>query len=715
MKDDYQKRILAGTLAVVVTVASPVMAFAGAAPDGKTDAANMAQEMDLSDEWEVWKTEWAEGVSSDWTQISLTPGGDESQLNFAWYSTGSAVPKLVIGEGRSMKNVETYTAVQTQATQAKDGTQYYSNKVTAKGLKPDTVYYYKYEKPDGTWTKAEKYRTGDGKDFSFIYVGDPQIGSSNEAKAKKPEDINDNFYTAQFESVRSDAFNWDTTLNQAMEMSGNQARFVLSAGDQIQTNARKVKDYTVSEMEYAGYLSPDILKSIPVATTVGNHDADNPNYVYHFNRPNVSELGTNDIVEGDYYFTYGPALFIMLNTQDTNAAEHKQFIEQAVKAEPDCRWRIVTLHQDIYGSAEHSNEPEITNLRYSLVPYFEANDIDVVLTGHDHAYSRSQILKGGAKTTEYTDDEFSEQLDKDLDVGEDESTRFTAPGNIQSDTTDPVEKKYLDYLEAVMDKNAVEQVTKEGETVVNPEGILYMTANSSSGSKYYDLVPRMQTYIAERWQEDVPTYSIIDITDKTFTINTYRTDNDEKIDETFTILKTEKSQDTKPEAKTDINAAAAAAVKNQVYTGKTITPKVKLTCQGKTLVQGTDYTVVYKNNKNTGLAEATVTGTGAYTGTRTITFKIVPKKAMLKSVKAAGKQAVQVKLKKSAGKVSGYQITYSVNRKFGKANSINTKKLNKKIKSLKKTTYYVKVRAYTVIQGKKVFGAYSKPTKVRVK
>lgn len=715
MKYNWKKQILSGTLAVAVTVSSPVMAFAGAAPDGKTDAAKMSQEMNLSDEWETWKTEWAEGVSTDWKQISLTPGSDESELNFAWYSTGNAVPKLVIGEGRSMKNAVTYTAAQTEATQAKDGTQYYSNKVTAKELKPDTVYYYKYEKSDGTWTKAVKYRTGKGEDFSFIYVGDPQIGSSNEAKAKKPEDINDSFYTAQFESVRSDTFNWETTLNQAMEMSGNQARFVLSAGDQIQTNAKKVKDNTVSEMEYAGYLSPDILKSLPVATTVGNHDADNPNYVYHFNRPNVSELGTNGVVEGDYYFTYGSALFIMLNTQDTNVAEHKQFIEQAVKAEPDCKWRIVTLHQDIYGSAEHSNEPEITNLRYSLVPYFEANDIDVVLTGHDHAYSRSQILKGGVKTTEYTDDEFDEQLEKDLEVGEDESTRYTAPGNIKNDTTDPAEKAYIDYLYQVMDEDAVEQVQKDGETVVNPEGILYMTANSSSGSKYYDLVPRMQTYIAARWQEDVPTYSVIHITDETFTINTYRTDNDEKIDETFTIVKTEKTQDTKPETKTDISTAEAAAVKNQVYTGKAITPEVKLNCQGRQLVQGTDYTVAYTNNKNTGLAAATITGMGAYTGIKTVNFKIVPKKAALKSVKAVGKQAIQVKLKKSAGKVSGYQIICSTDRKFNKAKKVNTRKLNTTVKSLKKATYYVKARAYTNIQGTKVFGAYSKTVKVSVK
>lgn len=103
---------------------------------------------------------------------------------------------------------------------------------------------------------------------------------------------------------------------------------------------------------------------------------------------------------------------MILNTQDTNVEEHRQFIESTVAANTDCKWKIVTLHQDIYGSAEHSNEPEITNLRYSLVPVFEQNDIDLVLAGHDHAYSRTKMLEGGQFKMEYSDDEFEEQLEK---------------------------------------------------------------------------------------------------------------------------------------------------------------------------------------------------------------------------------------------------------------------------------------------------------------
>lgn len=169
--------------------------------------------------------------------------------------------------------------------------------------------------------------------------------------------------------------------------------------------------------------------------------------------------------------------------------------------------------------------------------YFEANDIDIVLTGHDHAYSRSKLLKGGQSTYEYTDDEFDEMLDRDMDAGEDPETRFEAPGNIQNDTSDPAEQKYLEYLYSVMDDDAVESLTDGQDAAVNPEGIMYLTAGSSSGSKYYDLVPRQQTYIASRWQQDVPTYSVIDVTETSLTLNTYRTDTDEKIDSQFMIVK----------------------------------------------------------------------------------------------------------------------------------------------------------------------------------
>ena len=663
MRKFMWKKAAAAAMTATILATSATVLQAAAPPDGYTNAQDTVEA--YGGAYSNWMTKWNSTISKDREQISLSPGSDNSSVNFAWYTKKSAgVQKLKIAENKRLTNAKVYEAEQTKAVTDKDETEYVSNKVTATDLKANTNYYYSYQK-DGRWTAPEKYTTDNGSKFSFIFVGDPQIGSSNPEKGTD----SDIFYNAQSVAVANDAFNWNTTLSQAMEKTNNKASFVLSSGDQIQSTKKKSPKKAAwgSEIEYSGYLSPDVLKNLPVATTVGNHDADNENYLYHFNITNASNFGSNGTVGGDYWFKHDNALFIMLNTQDTNVEEHKQFIEQTVAANKDCKWRIVTLHQDIYGSAEHSNEPEITNLRYQLAPIFEDNKVDVVLTGHDHAYSRTQILKGGHKTTEYTDDEFDPMLDEDMDAGENPDTVYTAKENIKADTTDPSQKAYLNYLNEVMDKDAIQQVTKKGTTVFNPTGILYMTAGSSSGSKYYDLVPRQQSYIANRWQQDVPTYSVIDITDTTFTINTYRTDTEEKIDETFSIAKVNESDN-----------------KNQTDNTQTDNKKQPTTAK-----------------KNT---------------TKPAEKAVAPKKAVVKRVKALGKKKIKITVKKSPEQVSGYEVTLSTKKNFKNAKKITTKKnviTVKKLKAGKK--YFVKVRAFKKVGNKKIYGNYSTVKKVIVK
>lgn len=663
MRKFMWKKAAAAAMIATILATSATVLQAAAPPDGYTNAQDTVEA--YGGAYSNWMTKWNSTISKDREQISLSPGSDNSSVNFAWYTKeASGVQKLKIAENKRLTNAKVYEAKQTKAVTDKDKTEYVSNKVTATDLKANTTYYYSYQK-DRQWTAPEKYTTDNGSKFSFIFVGDPQIGSSNELKGAATEE----FYNAQSAAVANDAFNWNTTLNQAMEKTGNKASFVLSSGDQIQSTKKKSPNKAAwgSEIEYSGYLSPEVLKNLPVATTVGNHDADNANYTYHFNTANASELGSNGKVGGDYWFKHDNALFIMLNTQDTNVEEHRQFIEQTVAANKDCKWRIVTLHQDIYGSAEHSNEPEITNLRYQLAPIFEDNKVDVVLTGHDHAYSRTQILKGGHKTTEYTDDEFDPMLDEDMDAGENPDTVYTAKENIKADTTDPSQKAYLNYLNQVMDKDAIQQVTKKGTTVFNPTGILYMTAGSSSGSKYYDLVPRQQSYIANRWQQDVPTYSVIDITDTTFTINTYRTDTEEKIDETFSIAKVNESDN-----------------KNQTDNTQTDNKKQPTTAK-----------------KNT---------------TKPAEKAVAPKKAVVKRVKSLGKKKIKITVKKSSKQVSGYEVILSTKKNFKNAKKITTKKnviTVKKLKAGKK--YFVKVRAFKKVGNKKIYGNYSTVKKVIVK
>lgn len=69
-------------------------------------------------------------------------------------------------------------------------------------------------------------------------------------------------------------------------------------------------------------------------------------------------------------------------------------------------------------------------------------------------------------------------------------------------------------------------------------------------------------------------------------------------------------------------SAANIQVKDQVYTGKALTPRPVVTWKSTTLVQGTDYTVSYANNVNAGTAKVTIKGIGNYTGSQTATFAI---------------------------------------------------------------------------------------------
>lgn len=462
--------------------------------------------------WEEWCARW-EDTKNDWEKISITPGADETELNFAWYSNStSQIPEFRWYEDEVLSAAGAVAVTQTNAVPG-----YASNKVTVKNIKPGTTYYYSYTK-DGEWTAPAEYKSAAStSDFSFVFFGDPQIGSSLENVA---ENAGSGELTelGQDRAVRNDSFNWNNTLEKAMELNPDTA-FMVSAGDQIQTRDKKTADSThtsfvKNEIEYSGYLSPEILKSVPVATTIGNHDALSSNYSYHFNNPNASDIGAT-YAGGDYYFSYGNALFIMINTNNTNVAEHSSFIKRACAAYENAPWKIVTLHQDIYGSGEHSNEPEIMELRYGLAPVFEENGIDVVLTGHDHTYSRSYMMN-----TSYADE--------DKFISEDDFEAYI-------DGDKEIDSVYNDYLTAIEDAEYIAET--DNEEVTNPEGILYLTANSASGSKYYDLVEHQQAYIAARWQEDVPTFSMIDVSNNKFTINTYRTDTMEKIDNEFTIVK----------------------------------------------------------------------------------------------------------------------------------------------------------------------------------
>lgn len=465
-------------------------------------------------DWQQWKTAW-EKIRTDYEQVSMAPGKDSSCLNFGWYSREQAEKAEVrIAKTQDMKAAKIFHGTSQTGTVI-DGTTYFTNKVEVSGLQSGQNYWYQV-KLDGKWQQAHEVKTGNPDDFSFMYVGDPQIGASSGQTSAEGNKQDGEL------AARNDAYNWNKTLNSALAQHP-EINFLVSPGDQINEPAAKQDNEKIrlQETQYAGYLSAAALRSLPEASSIGNHDSMTRGYQNHFNVPNpFTEENSPTQAGHGYYYTYGKALFIVINANNYNAADYKALIEKAVKAHPDAKWRIVVMHQDIYGSGlDHSDSDGIL-LRTQLTPIYDANKIDVVLQGHDHTYARTyQLSSDGRQHADFQEYKAAGQSGQQH-------------GLLDAALKD--EAVHADYTA----KNQCYTIADMNQgTLVNPKGVFYMSSNSATGSKYYELLPQQQDYIAARSQNWRPTYSVIHITADKFSIDTYDAETGTAIDQTYRIIK----------------------------------------------------------------------------------------------------------------------------------------------------------------------------------
>ncbi len=166
----------------------------------------------------------------------------------------------------------------------------------------------------------------------------------------------------------------------------------------------------------------------------------------------------------------------------------------------------------------------------------------------------------------------------------------------------------------------------------------------------------------------------------------------------------------KTTAETTISAKATYKVSSvklsstsYVYDGKQKTPSVTAkNSNGKTLKKGTDYTVKYSSStrKNAGTYKVTVKFKGKYSGSKTLSFKIIPKSTSVSKV-TSGANSFTVSWNKNTTQTTGYQIRYS--RSSDMSNSatatVNSNKTtSKKISNLKASSkYYVQIRTYKTV------------------
>ena len=480
MKKMKALQIIAAAMAVTVAATSaPVNVFAY----GETSASStlFTDTQNISD-YATWKDNvWnkkddqgnltGEGESYDSSRIILTPGKTAKDLGFAWYSQKKGEPAVKIGKKEDLSDAQEFKGTATEINRSNQKNTYKaSNKVTVEGLfEENTTYYYSYtddvKKPN--WSEVQSYTTKKTTNFQTILVGDPQIGASGSQGQGTADDIN----------IAVDTFNWNKTLEQAKITAPN-ASFILSAGDQIDYAGTDSSDgKNVRESEYAGFTYPALLRMLPLATTIGNHESKGTDYKYHYNNPN-SEDGLGSTNSGsDYYFSYGNVLFISLNSNNRNTVEHRELLKKAVESNPDAKWKVVMFHHDIYGSGQPHSDTDGANLRALFAPLMDEFGIDMCLTGHDHSYARSYLMADGTA---------------------------------------------IQYDDSV---------------AINPEGTLYIAAGSASGSKFYKLATTKQYYIAERSNTQIPTFSTIDFSDESIVIKTYDYNGNKYADD-YTLYKT---------------------------------------------------------------------------------------------------------------------------------------------------------------------------------
>ena len=169
--------------------------------------------------------------------------------------------------------------------------------------------------------------------------------------------------------------------------------------------------------------------------------------------------------------------------------------------------------------------------------------------------------------------------------------------------------------------------------------------------------------------------------------------------------------------KNNFKKATVSGISTKAFTGKNITQSITVKYNGKTLKNGTDYTVSYSNNKKIGTATVKIAGKGSYTGTITKTFKINPAKQEIQKLTAKSKAFFVDWAQK--GSATGYEIQYATNSKFTRAKKVTTTNNKTDTKTISKLSgkkkYYVRVRSYTTVKGTKYYGAWSATKSVTTK
>lgn len=296
------------------------------------------------------------------SRLSVCVNGDTgSSRGFCWYTkskTDSVVK--IFKDGKDISS-----SLNHSLSVCKEWKGSFFHKVTVFGLESGVKYTYKVG--NGTvWSEEGSFSTDDGNDsLSFVAIADVQSSSKED-----------------FEKGAA-------VLSKALEQNPN-ADFVANLGD-------FTNDITNEEWNLYDETFKELNRKITLAPVAGNHDGLG---VWHwFN--NMFNLDTSESVQNlngvNYSFDYGNAHFSVLNTNDLLSVSNAQLLWlQNDLASTDRNWKIVFMHKSPYTLGKDGKWPDALYLQKSLTEVLDQGNADIVFSGHDHMYLRTNRLKNNA-------------------------------------------------------------------------------------------------------------------------------------------------------------------------------------------------------------------------------------------------------------------------------------------------------------------------------
>ena len=481
------------------------------------------------------------------SRIVLGIGSDATEANLAWQSKTNETQFLEYWPTADPTNI---TRVESPRGPYNSAV-FYPHEATMTGLEPDTEYAYRVGSDRRGYSEQRTFTTGtDGDSWSFLAMADAQIGVDTK--------------------IAEQSAAWNKAVNTATGEHPDSA-FIMHLGDQVEGWGAPVK-------QLEAFTAPEKLQEYRLAVLKGNHET----YTLDRHFQDTYFLPNEVDDTANYFFNYNNVLFIGLDGNRASKADidvHAKFVNETIAAHGgDADWVIVGIHHAPFSQGTHYTDKDVVELRNSLTPKLSEAGVDLVLSGHDHIYTRTHLMNG---------------VDPVIPAG----------------------------------------ASKSGDILIPEDNeVLYVTSTTATGGKYYDFqdengtthpnvreenVTDLAHKSTARWRQDYnPDYTSIDVSSDSLKLTTYNINTPYVVDQ-VTLLKKDAAQEDAPQEEAPTTTEKPSATTTSAAKPTTLTSVSTVTLTETSTITSPSPTVVETTKVVPTTVKQTVTPTTEKSGADT--------------------------------------------------------------------------------------------------